>query len=79
MKDVPKGASVNYTLYVVRLAASGLRQSSPCKHCLQAIQDVGIKKIVFSDDDGHFEIHTSVNYTTNHQSSGYRHAHDKQL
>ena len=75
VKEIRKGPT-NLTLYVVRVAASGLRQSGPCKQCLSAIRQVGIKKIVFSDDDGMFEMHTSNSYTTEHLSSGFRHMND---
>jgi len=61
---------------VVRVSGSGLRSSGPCKKCLETIQKVGIKKIVFSENGGTFEMHSSKLYTTNHLSSGYRHMYD---
>jgi tRNA(Arg) A34 adenosine deaminase TadA len=64
---------MNLTLYVVRLAASGIRHSGPCENCLSIIKKIGIRKIVFSCDNGKFEMHTVRNYISYHITHGFKH------
>ena len=73
MKEVKKGATQNLTLYVVRLASSGIRHSGPCENCLKTIKMTGIRKIVFSSNNGEFEMHTVANYVSQHTTHGFRH------
>ncbi len=40
------------TLYVVRLANGRGRMSAPCDRCMTAIENAGIKKIVFTTNSG---------------------------
>jgi deoxycytidylate deaminase len=47
------------------------RNSAPCQHCFNVINELNIKKIVFSTDDN-FEIHKPSEYTTTHISHGNR-------
>jgi len=81
LPDIIEGSkSVNYlahsnplkdtTLYVVRISTGGnLRNSAPCKNCLSVIKFVGIKKIVFSSDDGNIKIYKTDNYKTKYITS----------
>ena len=64
---------MNLTLYVVRLAASGIRHSGPCENCLSVIKKIGIRKIVFSCDNGMFEMHNVTNYVSYHITHGFKH------
>jgi deoxycytidylate deaminase len=44
------------TVYVVRVGRSGdLKNSKPCPMCEAAMQFVGIKKVVYSNEYGHIE------------------------
>jgi deoxycytidylate deaminase len=58
---------------VVRLSSSGILHSAPCENCFSLIKRSGIKKIVFSDDNGGFEIHDVVEYQSFHVTTGFRH------
>ena len=53
------------TLYIVRVKKDGsFGNSSPCKHCLNMLQLLKVKKIIFSNDDGLLERHKTINYST---------------
>lgn len=53
------------TLYIVRVKKDGsFGNSSPCKHCLDMLQLLKVKKIIFSNEDGFLEIHKTINYST---------------
>ena len=73
--DIAVAIAPNHYGRVVRVSTSGLKHSGPCQNCLNTIRQVGIKKIVFSDNDGCFEMYNTSLYSTNHQSSGFRHMH----
>ena len=69
--------SVNYlpgrncTLYVVRVGCNGaLKRSDPCLKCASLIKQFGIKKIVYSNDEGGFECINSNAYQAKHSTSG---------
>ena len=69
--------SVNYlpgrncTLYVVRVGCAGdLKRSDPCQKCASMIRQFGIKKIVYSNDQGGFECVNSNKYEAQHSTSG---------
>lgn len=44
----------NLTLIVVRYSGGKFSFSKPCKHCIEKIKEVGIRKVLYSDDDGNF-------------------------
>ena len=73
MKEVKKGAIMNLTLYVVRIASSGIRHSGPCENCFKTIKQTGIRRIVFSGNDGVFEMHDVCNYKSFHITHGFKH------
>ncbi len=51
-RSVTEGA----TIYVVRVGRDGcLRNSKPCAMCEAAMQYVGIKKVIYSNEDGQIE------------------------
>jgi len=53
------------TLYIVRVKKDGsFGNSSPCKHCLDMLQLLKVKKIIFSNEDGFLEAHKTINYST---------------
>jgi dCMP deaminase len=52
-KDDLKGA----TLYVVRSAKKGPNMAKPCACCMELIEMVGIKKVVYSTSQGFEELH----------------------
>jgi len=43
------------TLLVLRLGKTKLRNSKPCKGCLAMCKEVGIEKVIFSNQFGNFE------------------------
>ena len=57
---------------MVRVSSIGLKYSAPCNHCCQIIKRSGIKKIVYSKDNGEFEIIQTKNYNSNFITSGNR-------
>ena len=61
------------TLYVVRTDVNGnYRNSAPCKNCYSVINDLGIKRIIFSADEDKFTIVKTCEYNTEHISNGNR-------
>lgn len=53
------------TLYIVRVKKDGsFGNSSPCKHCLNMLQLLKVKKIIFSNEEGLLETHKTINYST---------------
>lgn len=61
------------TLYVVRLDHHNMfKDSAPCSDCTRVIKGLNIKKIIYSKDDGTFDIVRTQNYTTKHISLGRR-------
>lgn len=45
------------TIYVMRDAKSGERMARPCQCCMDLIKLVGIKKIIYSSNEGYETIH----------------------
>ena len=69
--------SVNYlpgrncTIYVVRVGCTGaIKRSDPCQKCAAMIKQYGIKKIVYSNDEGGFECVYANEYEAVHSTSG---------
>jgi hypothetical protein len=61
------------TIYIVRLSSSGeLRSSGPCVNCLRLIREFGIRKMVYSDEDGSIKEHNTYEYDKVHVSLGTR-------
>jgi len=59
------------TLYVVRLDRfEKTAMSAPCKHCLSIMKQCGIKRVVYSDDDGNFQACKTCDLETNFTTSG---------
>ena len=46
------GSTKGATLYVARLSRSGVLFSRPCDNCRRAIIDAGIRKVIYTGDDG---------------------------
>jgi hypothetical protein len=66
-------AGRNCTLYVVRVGVSGdIKRSDPCQRCTELIKHYGIKKIVYSNNEGGFECINSCDYESEHCSSGFK-------
>ena len=62
------------SLYVVRTDDKGnFKNSAPCGNCTKVINELKIKKVVFSTDGGGFIGVKSENYKTDHISHGNRH------
>lgn len=47
------------SILVVRWNGNNFKNSKPCKHCIEYMKVLGIKKICYSDDEGDF-IHEKV-------------------
>jgi hypothetical protein len=61
------------TIYIVRVSNSGqLKSSGPCINCLSVIKEVGIRKMMFSEDDGSIKEYNTNEYTRVHLSLGMR-------
>jgi len=61
------------TIYIVRLRKEGMFGSSgPCIDCLEAIKEVGIKKMVYSEDEDTIKIIKPCNYNIRHVTLGTR-------
>ena len=62
-----------YTLYVGRLSkkTGNFAESKPCNHCLKMIKKYGIKKIVYSTDQGLVKQKTSQ-LQSQHESIAFR-------
>ena len=60
-------------LYVVRLNNNDeIKYSAPCNNCLDIIKTLQIKKIIYSMDDGSFEIVKPQYYNNNYITLGFR-------
>ena len=46
--------------------------SAPCRNCFEKIREIGIKKIVYINDNGEIICCKTKDYQTNWKSSGYR-------
>ncbi len=63
------------TIYIARYKPSTENisgHSAPCYNCLCKIKQLGIKKIVYVDNEGNIQKCLSKNYTTDYISVGYR-------
>lgn len=62
------------TIYIVRhrhyTSKSG--HSEPCYHCAREINRIGIKKIVYVDDEGDVKKCLACNYKTDYICPGYK-------
>ncbi len=55
---IPRKKTVGATIYVVRINQDGqLRLSKPCPMCHAALKHCGIKKVVYSTNDGQAEMY----------------------
>jgi deoxycytidylate deaminase len=52
--------------------SNSLKDSAPCSDCIKVIKALNIKKIVYSTDQGSFEIVKPQNYSSNHMTQGRR-------
>lgn len=60
-------------LLVIRLNGNDkLANSKPCKHCLEKLKKIGIKRVYYSDSNGNI-VYEKIKYaTSNHISSGVK-------
>lgn len=73
LKKIDKNKIKNSTIYIVRINKNGkLCQSAPCISCFHIITMVGIKKIVYSDDNGNITRCNTKNYNIKHITYGNR-------
>jgi deoxycytidylate deaminase len=52
--------------------ADEIRDSAPCYYCTKQLKNFNIKRIVYSNADGHFTAQKCSEYQTNHVSHGER-------
>lgn len=58
---------------VIRKTNSGeIADSKPCSHCLSAIRKLGIRHIIYSDDDGELVKTTPKELSSSRPSTGFR-------
>ena len=63
------------TIYIARYKSSDKQtsgHSAPCSSCLKKIKKIGIKKIVYVNENGEIINCLSKNFNTDYISSGYR-------
>lgn len=62
-------------MYIVRVGGEGdrLKESGPCIDCLSKIKMMGIKRIVFSTNEGTYEVHNPREYNRQHTTGGRLH------
>ena len=66
-------AGRNCTIYVVRVGVTGnMKRSDPCQNCTNLIKQFGIKRIVYSNDEGGFEKVYASEYESIHCTSGFK-------
>ena len=66
------------TLYVVRIGNDDtLRNSAPCTNCFDVIREMGIKRIVFSNENGEIISTNTNSFTTTHFTHGTRAIQDR--
>jgi tRNA(Arg) A34 adenosine deaminase TadA len=66
-------AGRNCTIYVVRVGVTGnIKRSDPCQNCAHLIKQFGIKRIVYSNDEGGFEKVYASEYVSQHCTSGFQ-------
>jgi deoxycytidylate deaminase len=60
------------TLIIVRVMASGeFGNSMPCKDCLDLIKDLGIKRVLYSNQEGKLVEKKTLDMIADHESGGY--------
>ena len=63
------------TIYIARYKSSTKHtsgHSAPCSNCLRKIKQLGIKKMVYVDADGHIQKCLANRFSTDYVSVGYR-------
>ena len=63
------------TIYIARYKSSTKNtsgHSAPCSNCLYKIKEIGIKKIVYADENGNIQKCLSNRFETDYVSVGYR-------
>lgn len=61
------------TLVVIRINSnSNITGSKPCKHCCNIIKAIGIKKVIYSDNDGIFVDEKASDMCSDHISLSRR-------
>lgn len=60
------------SVIVIRYSDNCLRMSKPCKHCMDCIQILGIRKIYYSNVDGEITYEKVRNMETQHISMSRR-------
>jgi deoxycytidylate deaminase len=58
-------------LMVIRVSKSQISDSKPCNNCLKRIQELGIKKVLYSTNNGYNVVSTD-DLTNNHLSCHYK-------
>lgn len=66
----------NYSILVLRIGKDDngniiLRNAKPCKYCTDSIKKYGLKKIIYSNDDGYLEKIKLNNFESDYISKGY--------
>lgn len=60
-----KKAMKSVMLLVVRLGKAGeFRDSTPCERCMEAMKNIGIRKVAFSDENGRIRVERVRHLTT---------------
>ena len=71
----------NYSLFVIRIGKDEngnivLRNAKPCKYCTESIKRIGLKKIIYSNDDGELEKIKISELESEYISKGYDRMND---
>ena len=54
--DVVRFAKPGDVMHVIRFVSDGLAMAKPCEDCMKHIQDAGIKKVFYTNENGEFEL-----------------------
>jgi deoxycytidylate deaminase len=70
---VSRGISTKSFLIVLRISRTGtVHDSKPCSECLKYMKKYGVKRICYSNNDGHFIIEKTYEIITNYKTLYYR-------
>ena len=54
------------SIVVIRWNGEYIKNSKPCKHCCEYMKNLGIKKIIYSDDNGNMIREKISELSSNH-------------
>lgn len=72
-EKIPKRIAKGMDIIVIRInKGSQLKNSRPCKDCINELQRIGIRKVYYSNDDGNIVYEFVENMIKTHTSAGMK-------